>query len=163
MPKWIKHLLEWGLWGILFCAIFFGVQIWRNQDTGTSMPTWQLSDLQQQTVNAPANGAYIVHFFAEWCPICKVGYSNFVDLAQDYPVIHIATFSESTAALRAFLIENGYPLTVAVDRDSQLAKQLNIHGVPTTLIVKQDGTIAYTHSGYMPKWLLKLMFIFVYS
>lgn len=102
----------------------------------------QLSDLIGKPV--------LVNFFADWCPAC-------VAEMPDLEIIHNefgsdVTFigldqSTSDSGLQDLLESTGITYDVALDRDGQIFAAFGGLGMPTTVFLYPDGTVAKVQSG----------------
>ncbi len=98
----------------------------------------------------------IVHFWATWCPTCKLEISNFNTIAKEYNLITIAVQSGSNEELKKFMQEKGLEFPLINDRNGVLAKKFAITAYPTTFIFDKDGEVAFSEVGYTSTWGLKL-------
>lgn len=98
----------------------------------------------------------IVHFWATWCPTCKLEISNFNTIAKEYNLITIAVQSGDNQSLKKFMQERGLSFALINDAQGILAKKFSINAFPTTLIFDKDGKLAFAEVGYTATWSLKL-------
>lgn len=96
----------------------------------------------------------VVNFWATWCPPCRREIPDFVRLSRDYAgrgVQFVGLSIDQPDKIRAFRDELHvpYPLLVGDAPALQLAAGLGNPslGLPFTLILAPDGSIAYTHLG----------------
>jgi len=90
----------------------------------------------------------LVHFWAIWCPVCKLEAANIESVSTTYDVISIAVKSGSDEALKTFMKEYDLTYTVIHDQSGELAKKFNIEAYPTTLIYNGKGELKFTEVGY---------------
>jgi thiol-disulfide isomerase/thioredoxin len=90
----------------------------------------------------------LVHFWAEWCPICRLEQDSIDALAQDYRVISIATRSGDAAAVRAFMRREGLRFPVLLDEDGAIARAWGVGGVPASFVIDPAGQVAHAMVGY---------------
>ena len=90
----------------------------------------------------------LVHFWALWCPTCKLEASNIQTLSQKYEVLTIAVKSGSNEALKKYMIENGFDFKVINDTHGHWAEEFKIGAFPTTFIYDQHGELTFTEVGY---------------
>jgi len=90
----------------------------------------------------------LVHFWAIWCPVCKLEAANIESVSTTYDVISIAVKSGSDEALKTFMKEYDLTYTVIDDQSGELAKKFNIEVYPTTLIYNGKGELKFTEVGY---------------
>ena len=90
----------------------------------------------------------LLHFWATWCPVCALQEGSVESIAQDYPVVTIASWSEGEAAVKQHMQENGLTFPVMLDDSGQLARAFGLKGVPASFILSPNGEIAYVETGY---------------
>jgi thiol-disulfide isomerase/thioredoxin len=98
----------------------------------------------------------MIHFWATWCPACKLEISNFNTLAKEYNLITIAVQSGSNETLKNYMKERDLHFPLINDRQGVLAKKFSINAYPTTLIFDKEGKVAFSEVGYSSTWGLKL-------
>ncbi len=87
----------------------------------------------------------LVHFWATWCPTCKIESQNIQTLSKSYNVITVAVNSKD---IDKYMKENNLTFKVIEDKDSILANQLNIAVYPTTLIYDKNKNLIFSDVGY---------------
>jgi thiol-disulfide isomerase/thioredoxin len=111
----------------------------------------------KQISSASLNGkAYIVNFFATWCPPCRAEIPDMVAIQKiwaprGFTFIGIAV-NETEPAVKGFMKSNGinYPVVMATPA---LVSSFNsyveggISGIPTTFVVDANGNIATVFIG----------------
>lgn len=90
----------------------------------------------------------LVHFWASWCPVCKMEQASIASLAQDYPVLTIAAWSGNTAEVAQYLHDENLHMPVLVDEPGELAKRWGVNAVPSSFFIDADGNIAFAEQGY---------------
>jgi len=90
----------------------------------------------------------LVHFWATWCPVCKLEVANIERLSKEYSIITIAVNSGSDEELKIFMKEHELSYKVIHDKSGKLAKKFNIEVYPTTLIYNKKGELKFTEVGY---------------
>jgi thiol-disulfide isomerase/thioredoxin len=90
----------------------------------------------------------IVHFWATWCPTCKIEASNIQTLSQNYQVISIAVKSGDNKDIELYLDKHNYDFNTINDYDGFLANIFNISAYPTTLIYDKDNNLVFIDVGY---------------
>ena len=90
----------------------------------------------------------VVHFWATWCPTCKLEASNIEALSQKHNVISIAVTSGSNNKIQLFMKEHNLSYKVINDSDGALAKKFGIEAYPTTLIYDRNGKLKFSEVGY---------------
>lgn len=90
----------------------------------------------------------VVHFWATWCPTCKLEAPNIQSVSEEYTVLTIAVQSGSDAKVEAYMDENGYDFKVLNDVDGKWARQFKVQAFPTTFIYDPKGKLRFTEVGY---------------
>jgi len=99
----------------------------------------------------------LIHFWATWCPICQFENNNIANLAKDYQVITIASWSEGNAQVKKYLQDEQLNLPIViVDEDGEWAKVFAVKGVPSSFIVDEKGEIQFIEKGYTSELGLRL-------
>jgi thiol-disulfide isomerase/thioredoxin len=94
------------------------------------------------------NKPLLIHFWAVWCPTCKIEASNIEMLSKDYHVITIAVNSGEDKNINEYLESNNLTFNVINDKDSVYAKKFNISVFPTTLIYDKNKNLVFSEVGY---------------
>lgn len=115
------------------------------------MLTGQQFDLYQDK-----NRPILIHFWASWCPVCKLEQSNIQNISQDYPVITIAMQSGNDDELKQFMKEEQLSFKVINDEFGLISKKYHIRGVPVSFIVNKDNKIDFVEMGYTTELGLKI-------
>ena len=98
--------------------------------------------------NIQQNKPLLIHFWATWCPICKLEASNIETLSKQFEVITIAVDSPSSDELKAYLKEHQLSFKVIDDFDKKYASQFNITVYPTTFIYDTNQNLLFSEVGY---------------
>jgi len=98
----------------------------------------------------------LVHFWATWCPTCKIEAPNIQSLSEDYEVLTIAVSSKGDENIQRYLEEHNLNFKVFNDIDGAYARKFNISVFPTTLIYDKDKNIRFSEVGYTSTWGLTL-------
>jgi thiol-disulfide isomerase/thioredoxin len=150
--RWLRDAL-------VLVLIVAGVQWWQARDLvqGTAPPLVGLMLDGQPFQLDYAEGPYLVHFWATWCPVCRLEHGNIASLAEDLPVVTVATSSGTADEIRDFLLqEDTTALPVLLDERGAIARQWGVFGVPASFIVDTEGGIVYAGKGYSTGWGLRL-------
>ncbi len=90
----------------------------------------------------------VLHFWATWCPTCRLESGNIETLSKHYNVLSIAVNSGSDTQLQAYMHEKSLHFNVLNDKDGKWSKQFNIEAFPTTFIYNSHGELSFTEVGY---------------
>jgi peroxiredoxin len=148
---WIINLL-------LILLIFGGIQWWKGRPmaSGEAPPlrgvtldgrSLDLADLRGRPV--------LVHFWATWCPVCRLGNGAIDAIARDHRVVSIALQSGDAAEIQQYMAAEGLAFTAVPDETGALASQWGVPGVPATFVLDPAGRIAYATPGLSSEWGLR--------
>ena len=143
----------------LILVILFAVRFWVQRDviSGTApqisafMLNGQYFDLQQNK-----DRPLLVHFWATWCPVCKLEQSNIENIALDHPVITIAMQSGNDHELSQFMQKEKLSFNVINDESGELSRKYIIRGVPVSFIVNKENKIEFVEVGYTTELGLRM-------
>ena len=90
----------------------------------------------------------IIHFWATWCPTCKLEASNIEKLSKDYEVITIAIQSGTNEEIQKYIKENDLSFRVVNDKEGFYSSKFNIKAFPTTLIYDKEQNLKFSEVGY---------------
>ncbi len=120
---------------------------------------------QLNTRHIPSDKPRIIHFWAEWCRICRFEQGAIDSLSEKYPVITVAVDSGDVLAVRHIVERRNIAAPVYVDSDYRLSRSVKVRAYPTTLFVDGQGKIRFAEVGYSSYpglvvrwWLLILLF-----
>jgi len=150
----IKLSLEIALIVLVFIAIKTYMQ--RNLVEG-AVPTVQGRLLSGQPVSLQSykGQPVLLHFWATWCPVCKLEQASIEAISKDHAVVTIAMNSGNDLEVKSYLDEHHLTFPVIVDEHSVIAKRFGVQGVPTSFIINPDGNIAFTEVGFTTSWGLR--------
>jgi len=90
----------------------------------------------------------IIHFWATWCPTCKLEAANIQSISEKYRVLTIAVQSGDDRKIEAYMKENGFDFKVLNDTDGVWAKKFKVEAFPTTFIYDGKAELRFTEVGY---------------
>jgi peroxiredoxin len=102
----------------------------------------------------------VVNFFAKWCAPCVAEMQDFERVHQEYgDRVTFIGFStqESVADAQELVAKTGVTYQIARDPDGQLALAYQAIGMPLTVLLRPDGTIAARHTGALTADSLRAM------
>ena len=89
-----------------------------------------------------------LHFWAEWCPICKLEEHSVSRVSRDWPVLTVAMQSGDVAAVRRVLGQRSLEWATVIDPDGSVAASYGFRAVPAFVAIGSDGRIRATSVGY---------------
>ena len=146
-----KKVYRWVVELSIIIIVLLAVRFWMQRDvvTGTA-PNISAVTLKGQHFDLYKNKRrpILVHFWATWCPVCKLEQSNIENIAKDLPVITIAMQSGNNDELSQFMQAEKLSFAVINDENAELSRSYNIRGVPVSFIVNKDNKIEFVEVGY---------------
>lgn len=171
MLKWLHHLRDnWKgylLNLVVLGVVLMGVQAWqtRHVPSGaapdlavdvvlpdgvtyrTTLAQWRLAHPGQPVA---------LHFWAEWCPICRTEENSITRLAADWPVLTVAMQSGAPQKVGQLLRQRQLPWPTAVDADSKITRAFGFQAVPAFVVVDEQGQLRGATVGYTTELGMRL-------
>ena len=154
-----KYLLTGLSYLIIFFVVSQGISWWKSRGAQTGNLSGfnvELLDGARFEISEFSGKPVLLHFWATWCPVCGLQEGNVESIAQDYPVVTIASWSEGEAAVKKYMHDNGLAFPVMLDDSGQLARSFGLKGVPASFILSPNGEIAFVETGYTTETGLRL-------
>jgi peroxiredoxin len=150
---------RWGLELLLIIVVVLLVRAWLARDLAQGpAPAFETNLLDGSPVSLAdyADRPMLLHFWATWCPICRLEEGEIMRLSRSHPVLTVAMQSGSPSEVEAHLTERERALDVVNDPDGALARRYGVRAVPSTFIIDRDGQIVFRKQGYAPPLELRL-------
>ena len=154
-----KKYYRWAREVTLILIVIFFIRFWTQGDIISGVAP----NISGVTLNGTSFNLYknksrpiLVHFWATWCPVCKLEQSNIENIAKDNAVITIAMQSGDNDELAAFMKEEKLSFNVINDESGMLSHSYNIKGVPVSFIVNKENKIEFTEVGYTTELGLRI-------
>jgi len=143
----------------LILLVITVMRFWMQRDiaTGTA-PNISAIMLNGQAFDLYKNKSrpILVHFWATWCPVCKLEQSNIENIAKDKTVITIAMQSGENEELKAFMGKEKLSFNVINDESGSLSRLYNIKGVPVSFVINKENEIEFVEVGYTTEMGLRV-------
>ncbi|MES2241289.1 MAG: redoxin domain-containing protein [Pseudomonadota bacterium] len=161
--NWKSHLLNLAL----LVAIVVAVQAWQTRHVPAGpAPDLAISVLQPDGTTTPTTLAkwrqahpgqpVALHFWAEWCPICRAEESSVTRLAQDWPVLTVAMQSGPATKVGQVLQQRQLPWQTAVDAQGELTRAFGFQSVPSFVVIDGQGRLRSASAGYTTELGMRL-------
>ncbi len=100
--------------------------------------------------------AVALHFWAEWCGICRAEQGSISDVQQDWPVLTIAMRSGDAAKVARVMAQRELHWLTAVDADGSLTARYGFKAVPAFVVLDAQGRVRHASVGYTPELGMRL-------
>lgn len=137
--------------GILVAAGVLATRPAPDATTETLLPAFDLPRLDQPgTLSSDdlEGTPVVINFWASWCGPCIEEIPLFEAAWRDYRdrglIVLGVNVQDRAEDARAFLEELGMTFPVVRDADQELARALELYGLPQTFFVRRDGTVVGT-------------------
>ena len=101
----------------------------------------------------------VVNFWATWCLPCReeapVLQAAWRRYGEQVTIVGIQTQERNEAGGRQFIDEFGLTFPNVIDENSQVSIDWGLFGVPETFFIREDGTLAYKHTGIVTQAVLE--------
>lgn len=121
-------------------------------EVGLAAPdfTTTLMDGSSFTLSEQQGKVVLLNFWATWCGPCvgeMPAFTRLVDTYGDQLSLLAVNSREDEQTVRDFLDEHGYTFPVALDPDLAVGELYPTEGIPYTVIIAPDGTVASIQLG----------------
>jgi thiol-disulfide isomerase/thioredoxin len=158
LVTWARNWKSHALTLLVFLLAYVAIHLWQTREipggtapafsapaTGRAAPgVIHLDDWRQ----AHAGQAVALHFWADWCPICRAEENSISRLQQDWPVLGVAMQSGDAALVQSVLNRRSLAWLTVVDPDSSLARRYGLSSVPAFIVLDAQGRIRFAEVGY---------------
>mgnify|MGYP001089470752 CR=1 FL=1 len=143
----------------LILIVVLAVRIWVQRDAISGVaPNISAFTLNGQHFELHQEKArpILLHFWATWCPVCKLEQSNIENLSKKYSVMTVAMQSGDNEELKAFMQKEKLSFKVINDEAGLLSHAYDIKGVPVSIIINKENNIEFVEVGYTTELGLRL-------
>jgi peroxiredoxin len=133
-----------------------------QEDSYPLAPEFSLADIKGNVVNLSdyKGKVVIIDFWATWCPPCRKGIPDFVELQSEYGeenlvVLGISVDQGDLSVVPAFAKEYKINYPVLYATMEVVSTYGGVSGIPTTFIIDRDGKVRNRFVGYRPKNIFK--------
>jgi peroxiredoxin len=117
--------------------------------TGFQAPSFSLETIDGFTINLDdyRGQPVLINFWASWCPPCRAEMPDFQAAWEEYQDSNLiiiavnATHQDSLADVQDFISQNGLDFPIPLDKNGQISAIYQIHSLPTTFFINQEGII----------------------
>lgn len=143
----------------LFVTIMVCVQAWQTRDVPSGLaPNFELvilqtdgttraSTLQEWRALHPGQPVAL-HFWADWCPICRTEENSITRLSKDWNVLTVARQSGPIANVQKVLLQRRLSWSAGVDESGGATDAYGFRAVPAFVVVDAQGQLRASTVGY---------------
>ena len=149
--KWsVKKIVKELLVGAVLIFILSNIISYMRKPTLDSnhLPNLEVTLLDGSTFKHREGKPLVIHFWADWCRVCKVEAPNIETVSKEYEVLTVAVNSGCKEKVKAYMKERGLTFKVLNDVDGTWAKKFKVEMFPTTFIYDSEGELKFTEVGY---------------
>jgi len=161
--NWTSHLGTL----LMFVLLYAGIHAWQTRSVpsgpapGFSAPAAgsiaasQTVDFERWRALYPGQ-AVALHFWADWCPICRTEEHSVSRISRDWPVLTVAMQSGDAARVQGVLSKRELNWNTAIDAKGDIAKRYGLASVPALVVVDAQGQIRFAEVGYTSEMGMRL-------
>ncbi|WP_321779072.1 redoxin domain-containing protein [Sulfurimonas sp.] len=154
LTHYAKEILTFSLFMIV---LMNAISLYKSSDLNKEA----LQNINVKLIDAKAytfakDKPILIHFWATWCPICKIESGNIQTISENFEVLSIAVSSGDNNDLRKYMYDNSLDYKVLNDNDGFFAKEFKIAAYPTTFIYDKNKNLVFSEVGYTSTWGLWL-------
>ena len=142
--RWIGNIL-------LIMAVFAAIQWWQARPLASGPAPdlrAQLASGEPVALDQYLGKTVLVHFWATWCPVCRMGDQDIDAIAEDFHVVSVAMQSGGSREISSYMGAEGLDFPVVLDEHGHLASDWGVPGVPASFVVDREGQIRSSTLGY---------------
>jgi thiol-disulfide isomerase/thioredoxin len=152
-----KYLKEIILFFITMTLFANAISIYRSLDLNKdALSISSVTILNGIEYTIPKDKPVLIHFWATWCPTCKIEAANIQTISKHYEVITIAVKSGSDSEIAEYLRSNNLDYKVINDNDGLITSKFDVSIFPTTIIYDKNAKVVFSDVGYTSTWGLLL-------
>jgi len=153
--NWISHLGTI----VLAVVVLMSVQAWQTRNVPVGLApdfvlalvqpdgTTKQSTLQEWRATHPGQPVAL-HFWADWCPICRTEENSITRVAADWPVLTVAMQSGPADNVLRVLQQRQLPWHTALDMSGSVMRSYGFKGVPAFVVIDANGQLRMPTMGY---------------
>ncbi len=148
-------------WALFFCALAVAPLAARAGDEGRTsvFEGVTLTGLDGAEVAVDSlldGGPLVINFWATWCSPCRLEmpqlekiYREFAPKGVQFAAVSVDRKNQ-IARVKSFLEKHKMSVPAYIDLDGRLAKGFKVRAIPTTVVIRQDGSLYHRTKGYRP-------------
>ncbi len=152
---------------VLAAVVLISVQAWQTRGVpGGQAPDFMLTFVQPDGTSKNSTLSdwralhpgqpVALHFWADWCPICRTEEHSITRLTQDWPVLTVAMQSGPADNVLRVLQKRQLPWNAAVDERGTVLNSYGFKGVPAFVVIDAKGELRASTMGYTSELGMRL-------
>jgi len=144
---------------VLAAVVLISVQTWQTRDVpGGLAPDFMLTLVQPDGTSKNCTlvewralhpgQPVALHFWADWCPICRTEENSITRLTNDWPVLTVAMQSGPADNVLRVLQQRQLAWAAAVDERGTVMSSYGFKGVPAFVVIDANGQLRTPTTGY---------------
>ncbi len=147
--KFIYYTKEILLFILVITIFANGISFYKSQELNKQPLKLQSIKLFNNTIyTMEKDEPLLIHFWATWCPTCKMEVDNIQRISKHYNVLTFAVKSGSDYDIYQYMQERGLDFPVVNDKDGSFAQEFHINAYPTTFIYDKNHNLIFSEVGY---------------
>ena len=153
--RWRRYLLE----GLVVLGGVLLIHFWQVRHVPAGFApeiSGQLSDGATESLSAfrarHPGQVVALHFWAEWCPICRMEEGNVSAVIKEVPLLTVAMQSGDGAAIARVLAARELVWPTLVDDAGAMSAAYGLKGVPAFIVIDAAGNIRFAEVGYITRF-----------
>ena len=146
IKRYTKEIISF----IILMSIFANIiSLYKAQDLNNKAITpFNLTLIDGSKYKFSKDKVTLIHFWATWCPTCKLEASNIQTIANHYNVLTIAVKSGTNVDIQQYMMDKNLSYKVYNDKNGFLAQDYKVPAYPTTFIYNKKGELVFSEVGY---------------
>jgi thiol-disulfide isomerase/thioredoxin len=153
--KWFRYIIDF----LIIIMLIMAFRSWQQRSMVSGVAPEIQGVLMDGTITELKKyrgKPVLLHFWATWCPFCKLEEDSITSITKDWSVLTIAYQSGDKAEIKEYLKKQGLESwTVISDPESRLARLYGVTGVPASFIIDANGNIRFREVGITSAWGLR--------
>jgi thiol-disulfide isomerase/thioredoxin len=124
----------------------------------TALPTFEYITIDNKKISSKdyTDKPLLIHFWATWCPTCKLEASNIEELSKSYDVISVAVNSGTDDEIKKYMKDRDLNYNTINDKNGEFSSQFLVKSFPTSFIYDKNNQLRFCEVGYTSTWGLKI-------
>lgn len=150
VKKYLKEIIKFFIFITILANI---ISLYKSSDLNkAALQNINITLLDAQTYTYPKDKPILIHFWATWCPTCKLEASNIQTISENFEVLTIAVNSGDNNDIEKYMNKHNLNYKVYNDNNSFFAKEFKIAAYPTTFIYNKNKELVFSEVGFTSTW-----------